>query len=240
MDYYEIDRLSNSMIKLINKSYAHYLGNKNSKTTQAMKVGNAFHASILEPNRFEKEYVVKPPNMSFTKKDGIAWRDEKLNNGFTIITSEEFEFFKASKMNLENHRLYPLLQGETEIEKEVYFDYRGVACKAKYDLINHSNRIIFDLKSIANCSKAETVAKYDYSSQGAFYQLSSKIEFGEEYTFVLIFCEKEFPNGIKFITLTPETIEYGMKFIDNGIDKFLYLQENPDCFTGYSDNFIYA
>lgn len=240
MDYYEVDRLSNSMIKLLNKSYAHYLGHKQQKTTQAMKVGNAFHAYILEPERFEKEYIVKPPDMNFTKKDGIAWRDEKLNNGLTIITNDEYEFFKSSKQNLENHRLYPLLQGETEIEKEVYFDYRGIECKGKYDLINHSNNIIFDLKSIANCSKAETVARFDYSSQGAFYELSSEKTFGKHYTFVLIFCEKEFPNGIKFITLSPETLEYGMKQIDSGIDKYLYLQENPDCFTGYSDSFIYA
>lgn len=238
MDYYENPKLSNSMIKLINKSYSHYLGAKFLKTTLAMDVGSAFHCYILENDKFHERYIVKPEGMSFTKKDGIAWRDTQLEKGLQIIKEEDFLWFDKALTNLKNHRLYPLMTGDTQVEQEIYFDYNGVECKGKMDLINHSNKIIFDLKSIQNCEKAEMKAKFDYSSQGYFYEVGAKKCFNADYIFVLVFCEKDFPNQVKFISLSAETREYGKRQIDNGIEKYKYLQENPDCFKGYNDDFI--
>jgi exodeoxyribonuclease VIII len=240
MNYYERPELSNSAIKLINKSYSHYLGAKFLKTTPAMDVGSAFHCYILENDEFHERYIIKTAEMEFRTKEMKAFRDDQIAKGKVFIQEDDYKWFGKMYANLENHRLFSLIQGELEIEKEIYFDYLGVDCKAKVDLINHSNKMIFDFKSITDCALAENRARFDYAPQGYFYQVGAVKVFGSDYTFVLVFCEKNYPNEVKFIAYNPETLDYGREFIHKGIERYKYLQANRDCYKGYSDDFIWV
>ena len=237
MNYYERTELSNSKIKLINRSYREFLG-AGGKVTPAMVEGNAFHTYMLEPEEFDRRYVFKPEGLSFATKDGKLWRSAQLENGLQIIDADCKDKFFYMKRNLMEHRLSHLLLGDNEVEKEIYFNFNGVDCKAKLDLINHSNKIIFDYKTIEDCQNAEKTCRFEYGQQAYFYQQAVFAEYKEYYDFIFIFCEKKFPNECKFIRLSNESLEYGIDKIHSGIERYKYLIENPECFKGYADDII--
>ena len=57
---------------------------------EAMAFGSACHAYVLEPETYRNEYVVKPEGMTFTTKEGKAWRDAQTAK---IISKKDEDAF---------------------------------------------------------------------------------------------------------------------------------------------------
>lgn len=241
-NYYDNPALSNSDLGLIDKSIFHYLNKKSLKTTDAMEIGKAFHLLVLEPHKFDNEVAIMP-ELNLRTNDGKAQKESFLqeNEGKIIIAKDDYDLFKYMVNNLQQFPYYDAFfnSNDKEIEKEIYFEYRDLPCRAKLDLIEHNNGMIIDLKTINSCERAENVVKYDYSRQAAWYKLALE-SIGLDYNFMFVFIEKSFPQFPKFIVTSDETLERGRNEYNRILDKYFKYLDNPDCYKGYSENIIIA
>lgn len=58
--------------------------------SDSMRVGAAAHCAILEPGRFDRSFRHKPEGLSFSTKEGKAWRSD-VPDGVAILTHHEWE-----------------------------------------------------------------------------------------------------------------------------------------------------
>ena len=237
-DYFKVDRLSNSGIVKLLKSPLSYLERENFQGTKATEIGTAFHTYILENHKFNDMYVIKPEGMSFVTKDGKAWRDEQTK---IIIDYDVYENFKKQYENIFKHPYsYLLRDGEIEVEKEVYFTYNGIDCKMKIDLYNKTHNTIIDLKSIADCEKAENVTRYDYITQSVFYRIGmqSTNDLNFENEFYFVYSEKQNPFGCKWIKLSEQSTAIGLEKIHKAMEIYNKIRQNELWYLDYSEDVI--
>ena len=84
--YFDFPAFSNSDLKLIARSPAHYWaakrdpGREPDEDTPARKAGRALHCTILEPDDFQNRYIMAPanaPRMSLRSSSVFAWSSRK-------------------------------------------------------------------------------------------------------------------------------------------------------------------
>lgn len=236
MNYFKRPELSNSDIKLLLKSPDAYLNKEFSEPTDAMILGTALHCYILENDAFKAHYSIKPVGLSLATKEGKLWRDSQTN---TIISESDVVMFETMRQNILKHPYsFLLTDGKREIEKEYYFNYNGIDCRSKIDMVNHDYLTIIDLKSISDCSRAENVTKYENDTQSTFYKLAlrNQIPEGLNYDFVFIYTEKTYPFGCKFIQLSEWSEMQSLGKIHKAMEIYNNL-ENLNYF-GYDSNII--
>ena len=112
-EYHSLDYVSKSHLDLINKSPFHYWDRYINpervipEPTKAMFLGSAFHTIVLEPDLFEKEYIVESANApkrptaiqrnakkpSTQTLDAIAYWEEfdKKANGKILISIDDYD-----------------------------------------------------------------------------------------------------------------------------------------------------
>ena len=151
----------------VNRSFLHWMIDKsaghakweeeNQEITQSLRLGDAFHAAILESERFESEYVTLPLDCKPGSGTGMKARKEAFEftaeeKGQTIIQPAELDNIKemAAVIASNQDALELLTDGVTEISG--YFvdpDY-DILVKIRLDFINQKDNIIIDLKSCAD------------------------------------------------------------------------------------------
>ena len=128
--------------------------------TPSLRLGDAFHAAILEPERYEREYVVLPKDCSPGSGPGMkarkaAFLEDAEDKKQTVISDNDSKNIKEMSEVVQGDQESLDLLSDGESEKSGYFvdpDY-GVLVKFRLDYINLSNWIISDLKSCASAQK---------------------------------------------------------------------------------------
>jgi len=233
MNYYDRQEVSNSDIKLLLTSPLHYIKKEKRKVTPAMEFGTNFHSFFLEGEKFGNETIITDLNL--TTKEGKEVKQQAEIDGKTIIKQDDYYKFLAMSNNLRSHPLSWIFDGDIEVETEIYFNWENVDCRSRLDMINHDIEAVIDLKTIADCSKAENAVKFDYDTQGVFYPKAVFEKYGKHYDFIFAFVEKESPFGVKFITMSNDTKQRGFDKIMKGFDIYKNLD---NIFHGYSNEFI--
>ena len=144
----------------------------------AFLVGGYFHTAILEPDKLKK-YRVIPSTTRNTK----AYKE--MSGGELCLLQHEVDQIElmVDKM-LSNNMCKELIQSEgNEYEKPNIKKIEGEMWKGKADIINHSERLIVDLKTTNDIQKFRwSASKYNYDSQAYIY---SEL-FGYEMVFIVI------------------------------------------------------
>lgn len=105
-----------------------------SPDTDATRLGTACHARILEPDLFLETYAFKPEGMTFSSKEGKAWKAEQ--GGRRIITASDAATVVAvSEAVQSNVRAGDSLEGATHREASILWTCpdSGEPCKARPD-----------------------------------------------------------------------------------------------------------
>jgi len=151
---------------------------KASEMRPAFLVGGYFHTAILEPDKLKK-YRVIPSTTRNTK----AYKE--MSGGELCLLQHEVDQIElmVDKM-LSNNMCKELIQSEgNEYEKPNIKKIEGEMWKGKADIINHSERLIVDLKTTNDIQKFKwSASKYNYDSQAYIY---SEL-FGYEMVFIVI------------------------------------------------------
>ena len=187
-----------------------------SKPSPAFLVGGYFHTCILEPDKLEKFKVVKS-----TTRNTKAYKD--VAGGELCLLQHEVDTIELMRDKMMANDICkdlimgPSLDGVSEFEVPMITELFGNKWKGKADIVNHSEKLVIDLKTTADIDKFQwSASKFNYDSQAYIY---SKL-FGYEFLFIVI--DKN-THQIGMFDCSPQ-------FYERGEDKVRKASEAYDLF----------
>lgn len=149
------------------------------KDSNDLDYGTAFHAAVLEPERFQQEWLVAPVCDRRTREGKETWAaflEEAA--GKNIMTGNDGEIAKAMIGSVyANQAAADLLAGAIVRELSVVWrdDATGLLCKARIDVLSRWEgwTTIVDLKSARDASRhgfSRAVVSYRYYASLAWYR----------------------------------------------------------------------
>lgn len=200
-------RISNSGLKEIAKSPRHYwekyLDPKRppEKKTDALIIGSAVDAAVLEPEEFREDYIVEPRVNKRTNHGKQAIKDyqERMGADKIMLTPAQYDEVLRTRDAVMNNPTARMLLGDGTTQHVVHWDdpLTGAPCRLKYDWLRNDN-ILIDLKTSKDASPesfARDAWKYRYYVQAPFYV--DGFWYGEGINidaFIFIVVEKQDPK----------------------------------------------
>jgi hypothetical protein len=242
--YRAIDAINWSTLKELKESPRHYFKaiNEPQRRKDVFDYGNAFHAKVLEPKKFDSEVAVKPKfTGTGSRKMLTQWKldhEEKV----WISESDHWDIKKMSEMTLSQPLVRDILNSpDTKIEQTVLFKdpWYGMDCKCKIDILwlNPERVILWDLKSTTKAnpySFSHSMGDYGYFGQAAFYKTAVEVALGRDVERVeFIATEKADPYCTGIYAVDPEDLEFGLKVIKNYLGQVKDLRETGE-YVGYT------
>jgi exodeoxyribonuclease VIII len=215
-EYHACPEFSSSQLKDMNRSAAHFYVNSISKeakkeTTSAMSFGTLVHTMFLEPEQFEKEFVIAPKFDRRTKagkEEAAAW--EEANAGKLLVTDEDVENATRMATNLRTLSTYKAMQDNFGMaEASIFFtdpmydlplrirpDYHIPPCGAL------PNGLIIDLKTTDDARPmafSRTCGNFYYDLSAAMYREGFQQHYGTEDKppFIFLVAERNTPFNVK-------------------------------------------
>jgi exodeoxyribonuclease VIII len=191
--YHAGEGISKSQLDMIAKSPALLEWSKKApedkSKSKALDFGDAMHAVLLEPHRFQSEYVVAPKfdrRSNAGKAEAKAWEDANANR--TQLTEEEGRKIALMRESAFAHPdARRLLETEGDNEASIYWEESGVLCRCRPDKSLPKHNFILDVKTTADMAKFHFSARdYRYDVQDAFYSSGFRHHFGEQPTFIFL------------------------------------------------------
>ena len=231
--------LTNSMLKTLRYGSTfdlnHYL-ESDSKETESLLVGSAFHCFLLEPNEFDKRYVFAPKFDKRTKagKEQYAEFEETLG-GKKAIPDTYIKPFntlieRIKKHTYASHMVYGAV--DTEVIKFWEDVKTGVLCKGKVDV--EGDDYIVDIKTTSKGVDIESfrdfAQKYNIASQAAFYCNGT-----QKKKFFFIMCQIKAPYNIAIYQMSPDAIKHGNAIIEVTMNLYKEWQNSDKQLEHYTN-----
>lgn len=244
-DYHaDPDSVSQSDLKLLDRSPAHLKAKRDgltdSKPTAGQFIGSAIHAASLEPDEFDRQYVVAPEKFKARNAAGLkAWKEEQ-DPSQTIIMA--YEYTKIARMRDKLHAhpwVGPRLRAaQCEVSCFATDPETGVTVRVRFDMITDGGMIL-DLKKTQDArddAVSRAIANYGYYIQNALY-VDAPGWLGDDYRpegFAFVFIEEEAPHGIAVRFLEAEDVERGRQECRRLLNKYAECLA-ADEWPGYDD-----
>lgn len=239
-DYRGYKALSASDIRLLAKSFYHYQHRlewpEDYHSTVALRQGTIIHACVLEPERFDSEFVVLPEINKRTKAGKAEWEEwEKENVDKFPLTEEEhrkamvirhhvMQNPKASELFTGGQAEVPILWHSKKYDREF-------KARADYIKVIGDTMLILDLKTTQEASFEafqRSVIKWSYSVQAAHYRDGfSTLHPDKDVHFIWVAVEKSAPYGVSIFSANEEVYEHGKKLIEKGINNYDEGMKDP-------------
>lgn len=141
-------------------------------------IGGYFHTAILEPDKLKKYKIIESSNRN-TK----AYKE--ISGGEMCLLQHEVDNLEILIDTVMSNKVcYDLIKSPSvEYEVPGIVEIEDLMWKGKTDILNHSEKLIIDLKTTSNLQDFKWSAKkYNYDSQAYIYR---KL-FGYEFIFIAI------------------------------------------------------
>ena len=254
-DYYADKAISVSGLKKLKVSPAHYKEAEIITPTDAMKFGSAYHAYVLEPDKFEQEYYIFDDHSICEVLNGKGYKSPRSTKAYkeweesemrvigdkSVIKQEEFERIKAMKDRLFSHPYAKMLitngEAETGYAGTIETSIGAINIKFKPDYIKAGKHIVVDLKTTTDASIdgfTRSAVDNDYHIQAAFYSDMIEHITGDKMgqTFVFIAQEKIRPYAFNLFECSPQFISQGRYEYELLLQLYKYCIDN-DKWPGY-------
>lgn len=214
--------------------------------TPAQIFGTAMHAAILEPERFNQEYVVAPMIDKRTKADKEEWQAfVEQSAGKIVLSREDAEQIQEMKAALHRkERADALLSGEHETTYVWEDAETGEQCKIRLDcLTTYKGRpTIVDYKTVRTCEdKAfeRECRTYGYKIQAGMYTegLAIASNFTIDAGFVFVCQEKTPPYAVRIYDVDPGFVEQGNRQFHELLRYYHQCRETGE-WPGYADGYL--
>ena len=199
-EYLALNRLSSSALKDYYKSPAFHIFRKTNpmKQTPSLMTGTMVHCWLLENHKFNSEYAIDPEYPKPEKPGDLRKVDKEVKDKYKEALAkyesavEAWEDANEGKILIKRadidkyKHLAPYSTTKNEIT--VLFDYAGVKCKARFDVLHNDG--IEDIKTISDIFKVKRQFNdLAYYLQAGFYQLAFQAAFGKlpdffDFTFI--------------------------------------------------------
>lgn len=221
-DYHSGPGVSCSALKLVGRSPSHYWSAYRDpqrparEQSAALRMGEAIHCAILEPQRFVVAYRVAPQVDRRTKAGKEAWEAfvaECEEVGAEPLSADEHSACEAIAAQANRHPILRAVRDGARYEHSAYWidPITETLCKARPDWLT-SRRIVLDVKSTADASPrefAKSIARYQYAMQAAYYLDGITAAGCEVDSFVFVAVEKTAPFGIACYAADAEMLTQG-------------------------------
>lgn len=213
--YHSQPGVSNSGLKLVLCSPAHYKFQAERTPSRAMEIGTAIHTALLEPERFANDYVllrdVKDRRASEYKAA------VKVHGSEVVLTASEAANVEGmQEAVLSNPAMSERLNAEgwRELSLFVQDPETGVVVRVRYDLLSVSG-IAVDVKKTQDCRPdafSKAVDNYDYDMQSALYSDAFQWATGKPLgAFEFAAIEEQMPHGHKLYQLDETAMQEGRR-----------------------------
>jgi hypothetical protein len=234
--------------------YRAWVDGAEQEETPALAFGRALHCAVLEPEVFDRDYIIarehpyirvsdrlrnaKKPSQGTL--DAIAYWDawEAEMGGKIEISAEDAVALRGMQASVLEHPIAgKLFDGGMPEATAVWTDPRtGLTCKARFDVWRDDLVLIGDLKSTEDASPAafaRSVARYRYHVQDAHYSAGAAALGFPGVRFVFVGVEKTPPYAVGVYMLDVESASRGAELRDRDMDR---LNEclRTDAWPGYA------
>lgn len=241
--YHRHPAVGRSALSRLLRSPAHYVEYlaRPPEPTPAMQFGSAFHAALLEPERYEQDYVVAP-RFDRRSKDGrsaaAAW--DTANADRIALTSEQRSAIQAMACAVWTHRGAAglLSVGHAELSGFWRDPDTGIDCKCRPDFAAMEGDTVISLVDVKSCADAsadgfaQATAIFGYDLQAAFYQEGLKRLTGRTIPFYFIAVEKTPPHAVAVYRASETLIEIGRSKARGALQLLQWCRER-DQWPGY-------
>jgi hypothetical protein len=229
-DYFAIDAASNSGLKLVRRSPAHFKNPEpGTGDTRAKQIGSAIHMALLEPERFAKTYhVAEADDRVSPYYKGLA----KDLGGSVVLTRPENRRvvgMQAAAYRNKRFAAYMKAPGRNELSVVTTDPETGAPVKCRFDRMGDSF-FAFDLKKCQDARGEEftkPITNYGYYMQIAFYSDVWFWETGERLKeFPLFAVEEDSPHGTMFHDLDEIALELGRIHYREALNTYARCRES--------------
>jgi exodeoxyribonuclease VIII len=229
--YLAIEAVNNTTLKLFDRTpaHAHWDMTHPKDDTAALRMGDACHVAILEPERFEREYVLAPKFDRRTNKgkaDATAWAEEHPDQA--ALLPDEWEMATAMRDAVHLHSIASALlggPGQNEMTAIWKDEPTGLLCKGRIDRLTsyQDGTTVVDVKtardgSVDGFSKA--CADYQYHQQAAFYLDGLNVIAPHPRRFIHLVVENTPPHCVSVLELDDTAIEEGRRCYRRALDLY--------------------
>ena len=195
--YHRSEGVSKSGLDLISRSPAHYYYAQKREPTRAMAIGTAIHTALLEPERFEREYLLlKDVADRRASEYKQAIKVHAPENVLVSTEAANVAGMQESVFSQTEAAAALRAEGWRELSAFVECPETGVILRARYDLLT-SDGIAYDLKKTRDARRSEfekSVYNYRYHVQDAHYSRVFELITGELLQFKFLVVEETAPN----------------------------------------------
>ena len=173
-EYHKLPGVSKSMLDKIDESPAHlrdYLDNPVHEQTAAMALGSAVHCAVLQPDRFDDEYIVMP-DVDGRTAEARAFREAAEKKGKQALKEIDGRWIKAMAARVRDSiPVRQWMQKPNLIENSIVWEMDGYVCRARPDMIVPRMKVIVDLKTtIASADNfGREIFRRNYDVQAWWY-----------------------------------------------------------------------
>ena len=206
--YHAYQAWNKSSLDLIARSPAHYRYSAKREATRAMEIGSAVHAAILEPELFERDYMLL---QDVTDRRASAYKEAcKTYPSERVLTGTEAAQIAGMQASVRCELLQQA--GWAEISVFATCPETGLLIKCRFDYLTADGHAV-DLKTTQDAQASEfakSVFNYRYHVQDAFYRHAFAAATGAELqAFTFLAVEKEPPFYHAEYELDAEAQEIG-------------------------------
>jgi len=255
--------ISKSGLDLIAQSPLHYWAayldpkRQPREETAAMAIGTAIHSAVLEPEKFDAEYIVVPDDApkrpSVTQRNAKKPSDETLYSidwwenfalqadGKRILSPDDRAACVAIAAQVRAHPAARVLFADGIAEQSAYWVDKetGLQCKARPDWMMAGG--IVDVKSTENASPSafqRSVVSWRYHVQAAWYLDGIKAATGDDSkAFMFAVFEKKAPYACAFYYADADMLELGRREYRRNLQTYAECL-NRNVWPGYSSEIL--
>lgn len=238
-EYLDIDAVNSSSLKnmfVSPKKYKHMLDFD--KKTKSMSIGTAAHSAILEPEKFNENYI----EFDGTRR-GKQWELFKSENSESeIVTTSEMQSILSIRDSVVAHnKSMELLSGGTPEVTVIFNDATtGILCKARIDYLDRAYRFFTDLKTareVDHHNFSRQSAQLMYHFQFGFYRMALHTITGVWIPVKCVAAQNALPFDVVAYNISTQALDKGIGMVADCLSTLAQCRES-DTWSGISDDEI--
>jgi len=222
--YHAHDSISNTGLKLMMRSPAHYkYSDVKDKSTRFKVAGSALHMACLEPHIFYDTYVLLRSSENRMSRE---YKEAKKEFGEEfVLVKPEIEKIEGMAKSLSKSRIYSCIDNyncDKELSGFAIDPETGLMCRHRFDAI--IDGIAIDLKTTTDARPhafSKKILDFGYHIQAAFYADQHRWITGDDIEkFIFAAIETSAPYAVKIYELEQESIEAGRKKYRQALNEY--------------------
>lgn len=198
--------------------------------TAALDMGTALHCLLLEPEQFDRRFIVAPSfnrRTSQGKADEQAFLKDTRVHGVTIMDAEQGQKLMLMRESvMAHHAARFLLEADGPCESSIYWhdSETDELCRIRPDKYLTGSPVIIDVKKTSDMSRfARHIEEFRYHVQAAMYRDGFYQYFGVSPQFIFIVVSEAIDCGrypVRVFELDEEDLSVGETLFRRDLNTF--------------------